>query len=400
LKYVPYPSWSVNRRGGQTKSLPAVCLLLCLLLPMAQGCQAQQPWPLWESYTKRFMDDQGRVIDRSAGDRTTSEGEAYAMFFALVDNDRKHFDKLLSWTEENLAGGDLTLRLPAWNWGKTSSGEWKVLDDNSASDADLWMAYSLMEAGRLWHDPRYDKLGRTMAARIAKQEVVLVPELGTTMMPGPNGFHPDEQTWILNPSYMPVPLLAFFAKTMQGPWPSVLESLPVLVGGEMSHGFAMDWVTAGAWGIRPSAAPREPTSGVHEPQISGSYDAIRAYLWLGIADIGTYGVKTMIGQVAGMGQYLQQAVTPPLEVDARGKVLRADGPPGFSAAVWPYLLAAGMKTAAAAQHDRLTATRDSGTGLYGHTAEYYDQNLAMFSTGWSEHRFRFERDGKLKVQWK
>ena len=382
-------------------SLPALCLLLGLVLPAVEGCQAQQPWPLWESYTRRFLDDQGRVIDRSANDRTTSEGEAYAMFFALVDNDRKHFDKVLNWTEENLAGGDLTLRLPAWNWGKTSSGEWKVLDDNSASDADLWMAYSLMEAGRLWKEPRYDKLGRTMAARIARQEVILVPGLGTTMMPGPNGFHPDTQTWILNPSYLPVSLLAYFAKTIpQGPWSAVLESLPALVGGEMSHGFAMDWISAGSDGTRPSGPPREPTSGVHEPQISGSYDAIRVYLWLGLADAGTNGVKAMIGQVSGMGRLLHGAVTPPLEVDAEGKVLRADGPPGFSAAVAPYLLAAGMKVEAKAQQDRLTATRDVASGLYGHTAEYYDQNLALFSTAWSEHRFHFDRDGKLKVQWK
>ncbi len=393
--------WRGDQRGGRTHHLPALALLLGLLLPAVEGCHAQQPWPLWESYTKHFLDDQGRVIDRSAGDRTTSEGEAYAMFFALVDNDRKHFDKLVAWTEENLAGGDLTLRLPAWNWGKNSSGSWGLLDENSASDADLWMAYSLMEAGRLWHDPRYEKLGRTMASRIAKQEIVLVPGLGTTMMPGPNGFHPDQQNWILNASYMPAPLLAFFAKTMpQGPWSSVLESLPALVGGEMSHGFAMDWISAGADGSRPSAAPREPTSGVHESQASGSYDAIRIYLWLGIADPGTYGVKAMIGQVAGMGQYLHGAVTPPLEVDAQGKIIRADGPPGFSAAVVPYLTIAGMKAEAAAQQDRLTATRDASTGLYGHTAEYYDQNLALFSTAWSEKRFRFDRDGKLKVQWK
>ena len=42
------------------------------------------------------------------------------MFFALVANDRARFDKLLSWTEANLAGGDLTQRLPAWSWGKGS----------------------------------------------------------------------------------------------------------------------------------------------------------------------------------------------------------------------------------------------------------------------------------------
>ena len=89
--------------------LPALVLWMMSGL---SGCHAQQPWPLWESYTQHFIDEQGRVIDRSAGDRTTSEGQAYAMLFALIDNDKARFGKLLDWTQANLAGGDLTVRLP------------------------------------------------------------------------------------------------------------------------------------------------------------------------------------------------------------------------------------------------------------------------------------------------
>ena len=95
-----------GNRGRGTVGLRLFCSAFLLLFPAgASGCRAQQPWPLWKAYTERYLDGQGRVIDRSAGDRTTSEGEAYAMFFALVDDDRGHFDKLLDWTEANLAGG-------------------------------------------------------------------------------------------------------------------------------------------------------------------------------------------------------------------------------------------------------------------------------------------------------
>ena len=42
----------------------------------------------------------GRVIDLSQEDkRSTSEGQAYAMFFALVANDQAMFDRLLGWTK-------------------------------------------------------------------------------------------------------------------------------------------------------------------------------------------------------------------------------------------------------------------------------------------------------------
>ena len=382
-----------------------ILLAALLCLPALEGCRAQEPWPLWEAYTKRFVDNQGRVIDRSAPgaqqDRTTSEGQAYAMFFALVDNDKPHFEQLLRWTEANLAGGDMTARLPAWDWGHASSGEWKTLDDNPASDADLWMAYTLLEAGRLWHDPRYAKLGELMAARIAREEVVLVPGLGTTLAPGPHGFHPSDAGYVLNPSYMPPPLLAYLAKTMpQGPWGAILESLPLLLNREMDGGFAMDWVAAGADGVHPVPPPAEPTAGMREPQAAGSYDAIRVYLWLALADPATPGERDLLGQVSGMAAYLRTAANPPLEVSPQGSIVHAEAPVGFSAAVVPYLNVAGMKPQAHTQSDRLVATRDPASGLYGRSAEYYEQNLALFSTGWSEGKFRFDRDGKLHLKWK
>ena len=64
-------------------------------------------WPLWNRYAGTFISGDGRVIDRTAGDRTTSEGQAYALFFSLVANDRALFQRLLAWTEQNLAQGDL-----------------------------------------------------------------------------------------------------------------------------------------------------------------------------------------------------------------------------------------------------------------------------------------------------
>jgi endoglucanase len=361
---------------------------------------AEPAWPLWSQYAQRFVDGQGRVIDHTRQDRTTSEGQAYAMFFALVANDRPRFASLLNWTEANLAGGDLTLHSPGWSWGKSADGSWKILDPNPATDADLWMAYALLEAGRLWQEPRYEKLGRILAARTAQQESVLVPGVGTTLAPGPVGFHPDGTTWLLNPSYFPVPVLARFASTMPaGPWSKVLESLKVLLRQGSGSGFAMDWVAAGAGGIHPSVAPEQRAAAANGAVPIGSYDAIRVYLWLGIADSQTPGLHDMLASVSAMAAHLKQNAVPPLVVDDKGNVLDAGGTTGFSAAVIPYLAALHLKQQAAAQIDRLIATRDTTTGLYGRGEAYYDQNLALFATGWQDQQYRFERDGKLKVKW-
>jgi endo-1,4-beta-D-glucanase Y len=400
------PEVSPEREGASSRNkLTGIRSLMILgvtmMVSLQGGCRAEQPWPLWESYTRNAYDASGRIVDHSAGDRTTSEGQAYGMFFALVANDKARFDKLVNWTQDNLAGGDLTTRLPGWSWGKAPDGSgWKPLDINPASDADLWMAYTLLEAGRLWHDPRYEKMGTLMASRIAQQEIALVSNVGTTLLPGPQGFHPDAGTWVLNPSYLPPSILSYLATTFpRGPWGAVLASLPTLLVQGTGGGFAMDWVTAGG-GVRPAISPIEhPTVG-NAGQAMGSYDAIRVYLWLGIADPDTPGVQESLAGLAGMANYMKRHPVPPRKVDENGTALEADGPVGFSAAVVPYLHANNMKTEAKLQLDRMVALKDPSSGLYGKDAMYYDQNLALFASGWSEQRFRFDRQGRLKVKWR
>ncbi len=240
-----------------------------------------------------------------------------------------------------------------------------------------------------------------VAARIAREEVVPVQGLGTSLAPGPNGFHTGNDTYLLNPSYLPPALLVQLAKRMpDGPWNAVLESLSRIVSAPSSHGFAMDWMEAGASGIRAAAQPAESTSGGREGQPVGSYDAIRVYLWLGIADPETPGVRLLLGRASGMAAYMHSAAMPPVEVNAEGTVVHAGGSVGFSAAVVPYLQALGLRSQAKTQQDRMLAARDPGTGLYGRSPTYYDQNLALFSTAWSEQRYRFDRDGRLHLRWK
>ena len=386
-----------NRR----RCAPLLALACSLLLFANESANAQQRWPLWDAYTARFLDGQGRVIDRNSPDqsqgRTTSEGEAYALFFSLVQNDRPRFEQILHWTEQNLAGGDLTARLPGWNWGKASDGGWKLLDSNPASDADLWIAYSLLEAGRLWQNPHYTSLGSALAARIAHEELVLVPGLGVTLIAGARGFHPDPKTWILNPSYLPPPLLIRMAQLdPSDPWSAALSSLqPLLVRGS-GAGYAMDWVLAGST-IAPSETPAQLAAGVKNEPAVGSYDAIRVYLWLGISNPATPNLHQLLDDVSGMSAYLKTQPLPPERVDSTGKILGPNGSAGFSAAVAPFLAALGRDAEAKAQLDR--ATRDPATGIIGQGA-YYDQNLALFASGWFEQRFRFDPKGRLVVPWK
>jgi hypothetical protein len=181
--------------------------------------------------------------DRSPGRRPHHLGRrGLCLFFALAANDRVVFDRLLKWTQDNLASGDLQTHLPAWLWGRDKDGEWKTLDPNSASDADVWMAYSLIEAGRLWKSPYYTRMGRQMMVLIAKNEVADMPGFGPMLLPGPVGFQ-HGKFWTLNPSYMPLFIFERLAAIdPSGPWGLIALGIPAMLEQSARHGYAMDWV--------------------------------------------------------------------------------------------------------------------------------------------------------------
>ncbi len=350
---------------------------------------------LWQAYSSRFISADGRVIDPMAGDRTTSEGQSYAMFFALVNDDRAHFEKLLSWTQSNLAGGDMGGHLPAWSWGRTKDGHWGVMDPNSASDSDLWIAYDLIEAGRLWNDHHYAGLGRQMAANIARREVTDIPGFGPVLLPGPTGFH-SQRSWVLNPSYTPVFLLERMAVVdPAGPWADVAATVPALMGRSTRAGFAMDWVsyTPGE-GFTPCLL-----SGKKDASALGSYDAIRVYLWAGMLSDSSPLKSRMMSWIQGMKMYVERHGAPPEKVTGEGVPLNGDGPVGFSAALLPYLRSSSSESAFAQQLVRIRSQLDEKSNLYGTSPTYYDQNLILFGSGWIEKRFQFGANGDLLVRW-
>jgi endoglucanase len=275
-----------------------------------------------------------------------------------------------------------------------------LLDPHSASDADAWMAYTLIEAGRLWNVPSYADIGRKMMVQIAKGEVANLPGFGPVLMPGPVGWQHD-QTWTLNPCYMPVFLFQRLGKVdPAGPWTAIAQGVPRLLEGSARHGFAMDWVNyIPSDGFYPS--PGMATGNANSNTPGGSYDAIRVYLWAGMMDSGGTLRAQVLSAIPGMSAYLSAHDAPPERVSDQGVPLPQDGPVGFSAAVLPYLKAfPDLSRVSSQQTIRMTKMRDSRTCLYGKDLAYYDQNLALFSTGYLDDRFRFGPSGELTVQWK
>lgn len=377
---IPAPPDAARRR--LLSGLAGVLGASLLPRPAQAGCA---PWGAWERFKSRFISADGRVIDPMHADqRTVSEGQAYALMFALIGNDRASFDQLLAWTNNNLAQGDLSRHLPAWIWGKGKDDHWGVLDPNAATDADVWIAYALLEAARLWSEPRYDTLGRALIRMIAEREVMDLPRLGLSLMPAPHGFvHP--QYFRLNPSYLALqPLRRFEQVTRDTLWSAVLASSRRVLLESAPVGAAGDWLE---WWPQQGFRPDEKSRGV------GSYDAIRVYLWIGMLDAADPDRRALLARYAPISALFSAEGRPPEYVDVADGQRRGDGPGGFSACFLPFFTALGDYGRVAQQQLHLAAQSAADEN------RYYDQVLRLWGEGWGDGRYRFAADGSLRPAW-
>jgi len=381
-----------------TRGLLALLLLAGLPVQAAPSACAG-PWPLWTSFAERLVQADGRVLESSLkANHSTSEGQAYALFFALVGNDRERFERIWRWSRENLAGNQPDKMLPGWLWGQGSDGQWQVQDRNSASDADLWFAYALLEADRVWKVPAYRADALALLGQVKAQEVADLPGLGPTLLPGPVGYVQPDHLWRLNPSYVPLPLLRrLVAADPQGPWQGVLQSSLRLLREAASHGLAADWVGYRGTSASTGVFTRDATTGD-----LGSYDAIRVYLWAGMTDPRDPQVASLLAALQGMSRLTAPTGLPPEKVALGSGEGQGTGPFGFSAALVPYFLANGQPWLAELQERR--ARRELDAAAQGRRDRklpsiYYDNMLSLFGLGWSEQRYRFAANGQLKLSW-
>jgi endo-1,4-beta-D-glucanase Y len=336
---------------------------LGFLGPAGAGAGCQQWQDDWAAFKSAYLQPDGRIIANEKG-QSHSEGQAYSLFFALVANDRALFDTILNWTDSNLAHGRLDQRLPAWLWGKREDGSWDVLDDNSASDADLLLAYTLGEASRLWHRPDYRALADAVAQHVLRDETRALPGLGLLVLPGKVGF--SGPPWKLNPSYYPAFVLRRMATLHPPEWKKIQHTAYRLLALAAPKGIEPDWLYYDKRGVFG--------------RTKGSYDAIRTYLWAGM-DTSTEGDE-LLARLAAFSQLADQLGHVPESVDPLTLQTEGTGPSGFDASIAAMLKRQG--------HEMVRPTAgDTG---------YYTQSLSLFGTGYMT-AFAIGPTGELFPAW-
>ena len=215
-----------GRRTGQRPDRPLRqrALLACAsLLFLSAGCGSPLPESstdylrhAWETYKRIYITADGSVIDPDrGGGETTSEGQGYAMLRAAWMRDQHTFSVVSEWTQRHLARPD---GLYSWRWTAAEGG--KLLDTNTAADADQEIALALIIAAHAFDDPRLLERARHIVRAIRRHERIDVE----------NGWFPAAGNWaveerILNLSYFLPYAYPYFARIdPDGRWEAVTDT--------------------------------------------------------------------------------------------------------------------------------------------------------------------------------
>jgi endoglucanase len=183
----------------------------------------------WTAYRQRFIQGDGRIIDRQDTDRSISEGQAYALLRAVFVDDRGTFDRVLQWSENNLKRRDQNNQridsLWAWKWGRNpSTNQWTTLDSNFATDADIDAITGLIFASRKWKHSDYLNLAKVKLTDLWEHGTVLVNRQ-RYLLPGSIEVFRKGDQLKFNPSYLsPAAFRLFGQVDTQHDWQSLIDS--------------------------------------------------------------------------------------------------------------------------------------------------------------------------------
>lgn len=239
----------------------SILALIALVVCFAMPAKADD----WSAFKTAHLGLDGSVMDDST-QIIHSEGQSYAMLLAVRNGDRPAFDLAWNFAKRKLRRPD---RLFSW---KLENGQ--VADDNNASDAEIVMAWSLIEAGRSW-DGGYMAEASELVALIRAKLIVPVADPANPsatlllVLPGVNGFQSEDGAITLNPSYWVFPAFDAFAR-IDDPvfWGDVSRSGERIVALASARGFTPNWL---------SFPSMKPAAGLSS---RSSYDALRVPLWM------------------------------------------------------------------------------------------------------------------------
>ena len=252
-------------RAWITRRLRASLLALLVLAPLPAFATTSTD-PEWTAFTRRYLAEDGRVIDTANGSISHSEGQGYGMFFAAYFNDRARFDRIWNWTRLNLSRP----RDALFAWRFIPNRQLGVTDMNNATDGEIYIAWALAMAADRWGGDY-----RPAAERIARDILrlcVTTRDGRRLLLPGAAGFIHAEGV-VVNLSYYAFPALRALSRVVPDAAWAELERDGVALMAQSGFGqwaLPTDWILVPNNGGPPSPAPN------WQPRFS--WDAVRVPL--------------------------------------------------------------------------------------------------------------------------
>ena len=321
----------------------------------------------WAAYRTRYILPSGRVVDPHGGDRSTSEGQAYALVRALVVGDPATFERVRLWTVDNLQHGDPT-HLPAWHWGQRADGQWGILDEMPAADADEWMAWALFRAARVWSRPDYRSQALGLAGHIWDAETMLIAGQ-RVLLPGP--WAKTTAPVRLNPSYwLPFAWRVFAEEDTAHDWKALIDpAYKLFEACKSPYGLPPDWCHVDA----TSGLVTAPTAALSKDADFG-FEAFRV-AWTLAAEVLWYKeprANSLLADFNRLARRWKGRDTLPAVIGPHG-VAQADyAYQGMYGALLPAWSVDRPARSNALWHRTISPTR-TDTG-WGSEADYYGQN--------------------------
>lgn len=343
----------------------------------------------WDWYKKRFVNE-GRTLDFSSDQKTTSEGQSYSLLRAVWINDQEIFDKVLTWTFDHLKLPDKNLF--AWLYGRKTDGTFGIKDESTATDADQDIALSLLLAYKKWGNPDYLELAKDIIKDIWQYET---SEIGGKryVVAGDWVLKTKNTFYIINPSYLsPYAYRLFVQVNKDHDWNGLVEtSYQILdqcslstLGPKESADIPPDWCALDKDGQITSAAQIYPNASDY------SYDALRV-LWRIALDYQWFKEQKAIAFLEKMKFWLN-------EWSQNQKIYASYTHEGKAKEKTESLANYGAQLALFSIVDRNIARQiydkkilpyfqlDQENAYWGEKNNYYDQNWVWFGLGLYGHR--------------
>lgn len=336
----------------------------------------------WDSYKGQFIQADGRSVDPSLQNITTSEAQGYALLRAVWIDDKPTFDKVYQFTVNNMKRKQDNLF--GWRYGKLPNGTYGFLPgggNNSATDADSDIAFALILASKRWNDPTYKNHAVPIIKDMWKYETATAS--GNTYVIAGN-WAQNQQKLIVNVSYFaPYEWRAFAAVDKQDKWLSLLDpAYKVLTdsGTESldkakSVGLPPDWL---AIDRRTGAI-----TSVDLPNLTTNYsfDAIRTP-WRIALDYQWYKDKRdydyLQNSFAFLAEQFDTNHTLASTYTHDGSVVSSTENPAMYATALGYFINNNKATAAQIYQDKIIRLYSNDQNTFNKTIPYYEQNWLWF----------------------